>query len=139
MKSLSQTFLISILVATFFLIFSSPKVESSTTIVEKQYITATDSERIQLFINELLTPKSASCFRKILNAESHFNPNAKNPFSSASGVGQLLDSTYKTLGLRKTVDPLGQVVASLAHISRRFGGANSVCNAWQSERTQHSY
>ena len=139
MKSLTQALLISILVATFFLIFSSPRVESQTVIIEKQYISVTDHERINLFINELLTPKSAKCFRAIINAESHFNPNAQNPYSSASGVGQLLDSTYKILGLRKTSDPLGQVVASLAHISRRFGGANSVCNAWQSERTQHSY
>ena len=112
----------------------------TTTVVEyKQVVLATDKQRVELFIDELLTPKSAACFKKILNAESHFNPLAKNPYSSASGVGQLLDSTYKTLGLRKTSDPLGQVVASLAHISRRFGGANSVCNAWQSERTQHSY
>ena len=139
MKSLTQTFLISILVATFFLIFSSPRVESSTTIVEKQYITVTDKERINLFISELLTPKSASCFRKILNAESHFNPNAKNPFSSASGVGQLLNSTYKNLGLRKTNDALAQVVATLSYIGRHYGGVNSTCSAWRYWQHHNNY
>ena len=132
MKSLSQTFLISILVATFFLIFSSPKVESQTTIVEKQYITVTDSQRIQLFVNELLTPKSASCFRKVLTKESHFNAFAKNPFSSASGVGQLLNSTYQNLGLRKTNDYLAQVVATLSYIGERYGSAGT-CGAWKHE------
>ena len=130
MKSLTQTILISILVATFFLIFSSPRVESQTVIIEKRYITVTDHERINLFINELLTPKSAKCFRAILNHESHMNPYAQNPNSSASGVGQLLSSTYRNLGMRKTNDPLGQVVASLSYISRHYGGANSTCTAW---------
>ena len=139
MKSLSQTFLISILVATFFLIFSSPRVESSTTIVEKQYITVTDSERINLFINELLTPKSAKCFRAILNHESHMNPLAKNPYSSASGVGQLLNSTYQNLGMRKTNDPLGQVVATLSYISRHYGGVNSTCTAWHFWQKNFNY
>ena len=139
MKSLTQTLLISILVATFFLIFSSPRVESQTVIVEKQYITVTDHERINLFISELLTPKSAKCFRAIINAESHFNPNAQNPYSSASGVGQLLDSTYKTLGLRKTNDPLGQVVASLSYVSRHYGGANSTCTAWHYWQKNFNY
>ena len=139
MKSLSQTFLISILVATFFLIFSSPRVESSTTIVEKQYITVTDQERIDLFINELLTPKSAKCFRAILNHESHMNPLAKNPYSSASGVGQLLNSTYKNLGLRKTNDALAQVVATLSYISRHYGGVNSTCTAWHFWQKNFNY
>ena len=139
MKSLSQTFLISILVATFFLIFSSPRVESQTTIVEKQYIAVTDSERIQLFINELLTPKSAECFRAILNHESHMNPLAKNPYSSASGVGQLLNSTYQNLGMRKTNDPLGQVVATLSYISRHYGGVNSTCTAWHFWQKNFNY
>ena len=139
MKSLTQTFLISILVATFILIFSSPRVESSTTIVEKQYITVTDSERINLFINELLTPKSAKCFRAILNHESHMNPLAKNPYSSASGVGQLLNSTYQNLGMRKTNDPLGQVVATLSYISRHYGGVNSTCTAWHFWQKNFNY
>ena len=139
MKSLSQTFLISILVATFFLIFSSPRVESQTTIVEKQYITVTDQERIDLFINELLTLKSASCFRAILNHESHMNPLAKNPYSSASGVGQLLNSTYKNLGLRKTNDALAQVVATLSYISRHYGGVNSTCSAWRYWQHHNNY
>ena len=102
-----------------------------TTVVEyKQVVLATDSQRINLFISELLTPKSAVCFRAILNHESHMNPFAKNPFSTASGVSQLLDSTYQNLGMKKTTDGLAQVVATLSYISRHYGGTNSTCNAW---------
>jgi hypothetical protein len=38
----------------------------------------------------------ASTVDKIINVESGGNPNAKNPKSSASGVGQFLDSTWLT-------------------------------------------
>ena len=111
----------------------------STTVVEyKQVVLATDSQRINIFIDELLTPKSASCFKKILNAESHFNPLAKNPTSSAKGVGQLLASTYTNIGLKHSTDGLAQVVASLAYVSRHYGSGGT-CAAWQSERTHHSY
>ena len=102
-----------------------------TTVVEyRQVVLATDSQRINLFISELLTPKSAACFRAILNHESHMNPFAKNPFSTASGVSQLLDSTIQNLGMKKTTDGLAQVVATLSYISRHYGGTNSTCNAW---------
>ena len=104
----------------------------------KEVILATDSQRINLFIDELLTPSSAACFKKILNAESHFNPKAKNPYSSAKGVGQLLASTYANIGLKHSTDGLAQVVASIAYISRHYGSSGT-CAAWKSERTQHSY
>ena len=103
---------------------------NETVVNYKQVVLATDQQRIDLFIDELLTPKSAACFRQILVHESHLNPLAKNPYSSASGVGQLLSSTYSTLGLRKTNDALAQVVATLSYISRHYGGNNSTCSAW---------
>ena len=139
MRNLIQTVMVSTLVATSILIFSSPRVQSSMIIVEKQYILATDSQRINLFISELLTPKSAACFRAILNHESHMNPFAKNPFSTASGVSQLLDSTYQNLGMKKTTDGLAQVVATLSYISRRYGGRSSTCNAWHYWQKHFNY
>ena len=104
----------------------------------KEAIVMTETQRIDLFINELLTPKSASCFKKVLTAESHTNPLALNPSSGAFGVGQLLESTYDNIGLKKSQNSLAQVVASLAYISRHYGSGGT-CAAWQSERTIHSY
>ena len=103
----------------------------------KQVVLATDAQRINLFISELLTPSSARCFRKLLNAESRLNPVAKNPYSSARGVGQLLASTYTNIGLKHSSDGLAQVVASIAYISRRYGSSGT-CGAWKHEQ-QHNW
>jgi len=102
-------------------------------------IMLTDKEKINLVIDELMTPASASCFRQILMVESHMNPKAKNPHSSARGVGQLLASTYANLGLRHSADPLAQVVATLSYISRHYGGTNSVCSARQFQKKNNYY
>ena len=99
----------------------------------------TDPQKINIFIDELLTTKSATCFRNILNAESNMRPKAYNKSTGAKGVGQLLSSTYHNIGLKHSGDPIAQVVASLAYISRHYGGSNAVCNAWQVERTKHFY
>lgn len=99
-------------------------------------IVMTEKQRIDLFISELLEPKSAKCFRNILNAESHMNPKAVNASSGAKGVGQLLASTYHNIGLKHSRDGLAQTVASIAYISRHYG---STCAAWHNEQTKNFY
>lgn len=129
-----RSFLIGAIIAVLILVFAHPTATANNTVIEKQYIVvATDSQRIQLFIDELLTPKSAKCFRKILDVESHENPLAKSPTTGAFGVAQLLDSTYRNLGMKAgTKDPLAQIVASLAYTSERYGSAGT-CGAWKHE------
>jgi len=104
----------------------------------KEAIVMTETQRIDLFIDELLTPKAASCFKKVLTAESNTNPLALNSSSGAFGVGQLLPSTYNNIGLKKSSDSLAEVVASLVYISHHYG-SNGTCAAWHSEQTIHSY
>ena len=96
-----------------------------------------DQTKVGLFVNELMNQRQASCLLWIFNKESHINPNAKNPNSSARGVGQLLESTYRNIGLKHSADPLAQVVASIAYISRHYGsdGACAAKSFWQ----KHSY
>ena len=77
-----------------------------------------NQQKVEAFVNELMTKRQANCLLWIFNKESHINPNAKNPTSSAKGIGQLLDSTYKNIGLKHSADPIAQVVASIAYISR---------------------
>lgn len=116
------------------------KTITRTVIQTKEVVWTTDQERIQLFIDELLNSKSAACFRAILKKETHgYNPKAVNPASGASGIGQLLDSTYRNLGLQKTNDPLAQVVATLAYVARHYGGTNSTCAAWAYWKRNSSY
>ena len=102
----------------------------------KEVVLLTDPQRINLLIDELLTPKSAQCFRQILKHESHFNPKAKNPTTTAKGVGQLLDTTYANLGMKHSKDGMAQTVAALAYIGRHYGGKNATCSAWQAWQRQ---
>jgi membrane-bound lytic murein transglycosylase MltF len=92
-----------------------------------------------LIAKELLTTKSYRCWLALTKAESHFNALAKNPNSSARGIGQLLTSTYTSLGMKHSADGTAQLVAQLAYINRHYGQPNSVCNAWKSEQRINSY
>ena len=104
----------------------------------RQTVLITEEKRINLFINELLLPKSAKCFRKLLYKESRFDSDAKSPTSSARGVGQLLRGTYKQIGLRHSDDGLAQVIASLAYIARKYG-TGGACSAWNHSLTHNYY
>lgn len=90
-------------------------------------------EKVALFVNEMMEKRQAQCLLWIYYQESRLNPKAKNPHSSAKGIGQLLDSTYKNIGLKHSSDPIAQVVASIAYISERYGsgGACSAKAFWQ--------
>jgi len=76
---------------------------------------------------ELLTKEQFSCFTKLIGKESAWNPKAQNPISTASGIGQMLDSTYSSLGMKKSNTGVSQLVATLSYISRRH---STPCGAW---------
>jgi hypothetical protein len=78
---------------------------------------------------ELLTKKQFACFTKLVGKESAWNPKAKNPKSSARGIGQLLDGTYKNLGMKHSDSGVAQTVATLAYIGRKYGSGGP-CAAW---------
>ena len=92
-----------------------------------------NNQKVEAFVNELMTKRQANCLLWIFDKESHLNPNAKNPTSSAKGIGQLLDSTYKNIGLKHSADPIAQVVAAIAYVSRHYGsdGACAAKAFWQ--------
>jgi len=69
---------------------------------------------------ELLTKKNFKCFSYVMGKESGWE-NKKNPYSSAEGVGQLLDSTYENLGMKRSKSEVAQTVAALAYIGRKYG------------------
>ena len=97
----------------------------------------TDKAQVIKFVNELMTKRQANCLLWIFTKESNIRPDAKNPTSSARGIGQLLASTYANIGLKHSADPMAQVVASIAYISRHYGsdGAFAAKAFWQ----QHFY
>jgi membrane-bound lytic murein transglycosylase MltF len=72
---------------------------------------------------QLLTSKQFTCLDYVLTHESHWNSKAKNPKSSARGIGQLLDETYRNIGMKHSTDSRAQLIATLAYISRWYGSA----------------
>jgi hypothetical protein len=60
-------------------------------------------------------------FNELVKREgSKWNPEAKNPYSSAYGIGQFLDSTWKTVGCTKTSDKYIQINCMLEYITVRY-------------------
>lgn len=62
------------------------------------------------------------CLYELWNRESNWNPHAKNKRSSAYGIPQLLTSTEKLIGFKRTDNGFHQVDAGLKYIKRHFGG-----------------
>lgn len=87
---------------------------------------------------ELLTKKQFSCFTKLVGKESAWKPTAKNPKSTARGIGQLLDGTYKNLGMKHSDSGVAQVVATLAYIGRKYGSGGP-CAAWEHFQRKNYY
>lgn len=85
---------------------------------------------------ELLTEKDFKCFNALMVRESHWKDH-KNPSSSARGIGQLLNETYRNLGMKRSKSTVAQTVAALAYIGRKYGSGGP-CAAWSFWKT-HSY
>lgn len=56
----------------------------------------------------------------LINAESSWNPSAQNPTSTAFGLGQFLNGTWKPYGA-KTADPGTQLAYMARYIKDRYG------------------
>jgi len=76
---------------------------------------------------ELLTHKQFKCFSFVMGKESAWQ-DKDNPTSTASGVGQLLDGTYRNLGMKRSKSTVAQTIAALAYIGRKYG-AGGPCAA----------
>jgi hypothetical protein len=109
------------------LVFTNSSSKVEVVIVQAKPV-LNDKQKVQEFVHELMIKRQADCLLWIFTKESNINPKSKNKHSSAKGVGQLLDSTYRNIGLKHSADPLAQVVASIAYISRRYG-TGGACKA----------
>jgi hypothetical protein len=77
---------------------------------------------------DLLDKRQYVCLTRLIGKESAWNPKAENPVSTASGIGQMLDSTYSSLGMKKSKSEITQLTATLSYISRRHAHP---CGAWK--------
>lgn len=78
-------------------------------------------------------PSWSPVISQIVQRESSFNPNAKNPSSTAYGYGQFLDSTRKQYEAKTGLnynDPSSQLVMMAQYIKDRYGTPQNALNFW---------
>ena len=80
------------------------------------------------------TGKQWEALKWIVQRESNWNPRAKNPRSSAYGLFQFLNGTWKGVGTKKTSDPAGQIAAGLKYIGQRYKSPLGAKAFWQKNR-----
>ncbi|MFM8759668.1 MAG: transglycosylase SLT domain-containing protein, partial [Methylophilaceae bacterium] len=80
--------------------------------VEVRVLTPMERVSAKEFSKALLTKKQYRCFTKLIGKESAWNHEAKNPTSTAKGIGQLLEGTYKNLGMKHSDNAVAQTVAA---------------------------
>lgn len=127
MRSRIAFFLTSVIFSVAVAVAMAPIPASPVIFVEKPLLL--EQIKPKRVARELLTPKQFKCFTKLMGKESAWNPAAKNPNSTARGIGQLLEGTYRNLGMRHSDHGVPQVVAALAYIGRKYGSAGP-CGAW---------
>ena len=110
-----------------------PAVPATVVYKERPLLKQVDAKKLA---KVLLTKQEYSCLAKLLGKESAWKASAKNPTSSAKGIGQLLDATYRNLGMKHSEASVPQLVATLAYIHRRHVTA---CNAWQFFKAKNYY
>jgi hypothetical protein len=66
--------------------------------------------------------------------ESGLNPDAVEPTTGAYGLGQLLPSTYATLGLPMSASPCAQIAAQRAYMHRHWGSWSNALAHWEANR-----
>jgi hypothetical protein len=110
-----------------------PAIPASIIYKERPILQQVDAKQLA---KKLLTKKEYSCLAKLLGKESAWNEKAANPNSSAKGIGQLLDATYRNLGMKHTEASVPQLVATLAYIHRRH---LTPCKAWSHFKEKNYY
>lgn len=73
---------------------------------------------------------------ELVARESSFNPNAKNPNSTARGLFQFLDGTRKDYGGSNVDwnDPYQQALAGLKYVKDRYGDPAKALQFWDKNK-----
>lgn len=113
----------------------TPKIVVTVDRIEPTVLDRIDAKQLA---KQLLTKKSFRCLTKIIGKESAWNSKAKNPTSSARGIGQLLDQTYTNLGMRHSTNENAQLIATLAYIGRKYGsgGPCAAYRFWKEQKAK---
>jgi len=77
----------------------------------------TPEEYAQLMVSEA----EYEALFELIMLESNWQPDAKNPKSSAYGLGQLLDQTWDLVGIEKSDNFKVQLIATHKYVMDRYG------------------
>lgn len=83
------------------------------------------------------TEREWICLDNLWTQESQWNPDAQNPESTAYGIAQFIDQTWKQTGIDKTDDAKKQIDAGLIYIEQRY--KESPCLAWEHSQRKGFY
>jgi hypothetical protein len=117
------------------IVLDAIQADPAAPVVAQQNLMQADAKDVA---RELLTEHQFKCFTQLMGKESAWNPKAKNPTSTAAGVGQLLKGTYRNLGMKHSTEAVPQTVAALAYIGRKYGSGGP-CKAWQHFQRKNWY
>jgi hypothetical protein len=124
---------LAVLISVLLLQFNSPQQAVPVVYKPRPPLLQVDAKAVA---KELLNKKQYGCLTKLIGKESGWRSEAKNPRSTASGIGQLLDQTYKNLGMQKSDAGVAQLVATLSYIHRRH---YTPCGAWDHFKSKGWY
>ena len=95
----------------------------------------------RMYLAAGMPPGEWDDFDQLIEHESGWDPTAKNPSSTAFGLGQFLDTTQARYGLTGNRDPLAQLPAIFEYLRERDDYRGSPARAWAlwQARTPHWY
>jgi muramidase (phage lysozyme) len=82
-------------------------------------------------------PSWAPYITELVGRESSWNPNIKNPSSSAHGYGQFLDSTVKAYEKKygiKYDTPTNQLMLTMLYVKDRYGTPQKALEFWDKHK-----
>ena len=133
----ARLWIITVIVLGLIFVLKTPPTQIKQKFVAPPYgkVIAYYQNDYQRYAIEQLTKKDKleqwSCLYELWTRESNWRPKAKNKTSSAMGIPQLLDGTWKNIGLKPTWDGMKQVDAGLKYLEHRYGNTrNNICKAY---------
>lgn len=84
---------------------------------QQQRVEHTPEQYAQLMVSEA----EYEALFELIMLESSWRPDAKNPKSSAYGLGQLLDQTWDLVGIEKSSNFKVQLIATHKYVMDRYG------------------
>jgi hypothetical protein len=73
------------------------------------------------YARSMVSAKEYKALEELIMLESSWNPNAQNKKSTAYGLGQFIDQTWKSVGIEKSADYRIQLIASHKYVMDRYG------------------